>query len=410
MVKAPPGSGKTYLLLRAVAHARSQEQRVAIATQTNAQAKDVCLRLTRDYPSVQCVRFARSSADPEDLGPSVEWVTDTKDLPIGPCVVVANSAKWGLVNLTQPFDVLFIDEAWQLSWADLMPLQQVAGRFVMIGDPGQIPPVVPIVPSRWETAPTPPHRAAPEVILARGGDLLKLHLPATWRLPHETTAFVRDFYDFDFSAVAQPGTRRVSMKPASLGPIEDALRVMGSHSLAGLTLPTPPQGPPVERDDDVARLAVEAACRLLEAQATTIMNSQEQPLRPDDIGLCATHRVMNSAMQMAIPTKYRDRLRVDTPERWQGLERKVMIVVHPLSGVTRPSSFDLETGRLCVMSSRHEVGLLVVSRDHIGQTLGEHIPSAEQAPGLPDRTGRGHDQHLRFWARLQQQGRLVSAA
>ena len=28
------------------------------------------------------------------------------------------------------------------------------------------------------------------------------------------------------------------------------------------------------------------------------MNSQVQ-LRPDDIGLCATHRVMNSAMQLS---------------------------------------------------------------------------------------------------------------
>ena len=85
VVKAPPGSGKTHLLLRAVSHARNLDQRIAIATQTNAQAKDVCVRLTRDYPGVQCVRFAGSSADPEDFGPSVEWVADTKALPVGPC-------------------------------------------------------------------------------------------------------------------------------------------------------------------------------------------------------------------------------------------------------------------------------------------------------------------------------------
>ena len=56
---------------------------------------------------------------------------------------------------------------------------------------------------------------------------------------------------------------------------------------------------------------------------------------------------------------------VDTPERWQGLECKVMVMVHPLSGVVRPSAFDLETGRLCVMASRHKAGLLVVTRDHL---------------------------------------------
>ena len=38
--------------------------------------------------------------------------------------------------------MLFVEEAWQMAWADFMLLGQVAPRFVLIGDPGQIPPVV----------------------------------------------------------------------------------------------------------------------------------------------------------------------------------------------------------------------------------------------------------------------------
>ena len=49
-----------------------------------------------------------------------------------------------MIDLHDEFDVLFVDEAWQLAWADFMLLSQVAGRFVLIGDPGQIPPVVTI--------------------------------------------------------------------------------------------------------------------------------------------------------------------------------------------------------------------------------------------------------------------------
>lgn len=45
-----------------------------------------------------------------------------------------------------------------------------------------------------------------------------------------------------------------------------------------------------------------------------------------------------------------------------------MIAVHPLSGVLRPSAFDLETGRLCVMASRHLAGMVVLGRDHLGLT------------------------------------------
>ena len=100
---------------------------------------------------------------------------------------------------------------------------------------------------------------------------------------------------------------------------------------------------------------------------------------------------------------------MDTPERWQGLERPVMIAVHPLSGVTDPSAFDLETGRLCVMASRHQSALIVLTRDHVGTTLANSFPRAGQAPGRPDVVGRGHDAHLRFWQQLADQDRILPA-
>ena len=97
---------------------------------------------------------------------------------------------------------------------------------------------------------------------------------------------------------------------------------------------------------------------------------------------------------------------VDTPERWQGLQRPIMIVVHPLSSVIDPSDFDLETGRLCVMASRHQVALIIITRDHVGSTLAGFIPEASQAPGQPDSVGRGHAAHHKFWNSLKMANRL----
>ncbi|HXB16801.1 MAG TPA: hypothetical protein VNV44_13780, partial [Solirubrobacteraceae bacterium] len=65
----------------------------------------------------------------------------------------------------------------------------------------------------------------------------------------------------------------------------------------------------------------------------------ERALDPKDIGLAASHRVMNTRMLDALGKLAEEGVRVDTPERWQGLERQVMIVVHPLSSVVRPSAF-----------------------------------------------------------------------
>lgn len=407
VVKAPPGSGKTHLLMVAVRAAFKKKQRVAVATQTRAQADDICRRLLAEF-TVSPIRFAAASSARRDSNYNI--ITNKSELPHGPCVVVATSAKWGMLGGVQEFDVLFVDEAWQLSWADFMLLGQVSGRFVLIGDPGQIPPVVTIDTGRWETSPRAPHHPAPEVILRQQpGDFLGLDLPATRRLPADTTGYIRPFYDFSFKAFAQPGERFVRVGGNSRDGVDAALDRLDAGTVVAVSLPTPPEGPPLEDDPEVADLAVTVAKRLLKRGARVNCGGGLVDLAPTDIGLCATHRVMNAAMELRLPPSLRGHVHVDTPERWQGLELAVMVVAHPLSGVLHPSDFDLETGRLCVMASRHQAGLVIVTRDHIGETLATHLPAAEQPVGRPDVAGRGHYQNSTFWNSLLKQNRVVEA-
>lgn len=411
VVKAPPGSGKTHVTLRAVSLARHRKQRVAVATQTNAQADDFCRRMAQDFPRILVHRFAKGGYEEVDLGGSIAWIHASRELPAGPCVVVSTSAKWALTEIGDTFDFLFVDEAWQMTWADLMLLSGVAERFVLVGDPGQIPPVVSIDVSRWQTSRRPPHHPAPEVIL-RDPTLRAraLALPVSTRLPFDTVELVRQFYDFHFDSWAAPGDRRLDVKPArtKVG-IDAAIDSLSNGSVALLTLPTPDAGPPLEEDLELAGLAAAVANRLLERKAAVLTEDGRASLRKGDIGLAATHRIMNTRLTEALGTLSPD-VRVDTPERWQGLERKVMVVVHPLSGVVEPTGFDLSTGRLCVMASRHRVALILVSRDHVGATLRDHLPTADQAVGLPDENGRGHGQNLAVWRWLEDTGRIMSAA
>jgi hypothetical protein len=57
IVEAPPGSGKTFLLLHAAGKAMKAHQRVAIATYTNTQTNDICERLARDGVPLHPVRL-----------------------------------------------------------------------------------------------------------------------------------------------------------------------------------------------------------------------------------------------------------------------------------------------------------------------------------------------------------------
>lgn len=408
VIKAPPGSGKTHLLNSVIEGLVNDGLRVSVAAQTNAQADDICRRIVTRNPTLLTVRFAAKGHEPPcDMSASVIWESDAKALVHGAGVTVATTAKWALTNLDRPFDVLAVDEAWQMGWADLMQCAMISERFLLIGDPGQIPPVVTIDVRRWETSPRAPHDPAPNVVL-RDPDLMygafTGSLPACRRLPHESVDFVRPFYDFDFAAYVEPGSRGVDL------PAGHQLVALSDGRPVAVTLPTPLEGPPLEVDHSIAEAAGALVEGLLTGNARVRDgNGPGRPLAGKDIGLTSSHRVMNSAIGQALAGRFPG-VRVDTPERWQGLERPVMIAVHPLSGVVDPSAFDLETGRLCVMASRHQAALIVVTRDHIGQTLADLVPSAEQGPGKPDIVGRGHDAHIRFWEQLEAAGRVVALA
>ncbi len=412
IVKAPPGSGKTRLTLDAARLLLDEKARVAIAAQTRSQADDICRRFVVDF-GAEVVRFySARGMRPSGLPDGVQLVSATAQLPNGPVVVVATAAKWGLTGIpVEGFDWLLVDEAWQLSYADFMLMQNVASRFVMVGDPGQILPIVSIDTSRWEVADTPPHRPAPQILIEQREQTqpLELALPATWRLPPDSALVVNEFYDFKFESAVGPGERSFSIgQREGKSEYDPVIEMLESGSMVGVTLPTPEGGPPLEEDREVAVAAAELVKRMLSSDVTIRIDGEDWELKAADIGMVATHRVMNTRMREALPPAVASEIMVDTTERWQGLQSPIMIAIHPVSGVTDPGVFDLETQRLCVMASRHQIGLVIVTRDHLPRTLHELTPSATQHPGRPDASGDGREKHEKFWGDLERAGRVVA--
>lgn len=405
VVKAPPGSGKSFNLLESLEDAIEAGKRIAIAAQTNNQVDDLCVRFCERYPATKIYRFSSDGYSPSvKFSPGVVVTTDKKRLPEDGSVMIGTVAKLGLVDFANPYDILLIDEAWQMTWADFLTLRDVSSRFIFIGDPGQIPPTVTIVVDRWEVSPDAPHRATPDVIL-ENPDLVTetkvLNLDVCRRLPFDSVALVQTFYDFRFEPLAKEGERFLKpKKPSDGSPIDRAIDELSTSSTVILTHPTGVDGAPIETDRELAEVTANIVRHLLDRGCIISTGPLEQKkprkLVAEDIGIVSTHNQMNTAIQNELSGTL-SKIRVTTPERWQGLQRPVMIAVHPLSGVMFPSSFDLETGRLCVMASRHESACIFVTRDHVGETLDTHLPIADQALGRSDIVGRGHSQHTDFW-------------
>jgi hypothetical protein len=67
-------------------------------------------------------------------------------------VVVATTARWLWVSERDyTADLCIVDEAWQMTYANLGGLGPLSAQVVLVGDPGQIAPVVTGDSRRWQS-------------------------------------------------------------------------------------------------------------------------------------------------------------------------------------------------------------------------------------------------------------------
>jgi hypothetical protein len=133
------------------------------------------------------------------------------------------------------------------------------------------------------------------------------------------------------------------------------------------------------RTDPEAVDAVAALVRaLLARDATTTDESSAGPvpLTAARIAVGTAHRDQAAAVRAALAASGVSGVTVDTANRLQGREFDVTVVLHPLSGRPDATEFHLETGRLCVLASRHRHACLVVCRAGVARLLDDH-PSTE---------------------------------
>jgi hypothetical protein len=104
------------------------------------------------------------------------------------------------------------------------------------------------------------------------------------------------------------------------------------------------------------------------------------PLHASMIGVVCTHVTQVSAVVKRLPAQ--SGIFIETADRFQGLERHVMIVYHPLSGLVDLDSFHLNAGRLCVMLSRHRVVCFLVTRQGIEEALKKTLLSGNRVLGI----------------------------
>ena len=428
LLKAAAGAGKSYVLKQLVADAVGHQRclRVAMIAFQNRQLWPIAASLGKTLGNDRVCLFSskdRYDDVPADVHDNAEVAISTPLIP-GDCVViVATAHKLGALgerrrlldrfgagaNGEAPFDVLFVDEAWQLPHHLFDKVAKLAPITVGVGDVGQLPPLE-IGANPWRGDPGyNPYRAWP-TDYDNDDRTWSAELPAVWRPAAAQLPLWRAFYPewSELECVAAPGDRSLSVSGLSgvaanvwdevARGVPVLLEVDGLEDAEAPDVDLPLMGFAEDLLDELFASGFTLEHALYDDAGSP--TGQVSRSRPGDVltdPLVALLATRNQAVDDATDAVERLRhkhtlmekdLLASTVDSWQGQTNGVTVAIHPLTGASQLDEFNSAFGRLAVACTRATHGLLVVSRPGLDQLLNE----APVRPGTP--FGEPGNRHL----------------
>ncbi|GGT60679.1 AAA domain-containing protein [Streptomyces althioticus] len=381
VVDSPPGAGKSTLVVRAALELAEAGRPLMVVAQTNAQVDDLVLRLAEKNPDLPVGRLHSSDSDPYDKAldglEQVRTSAKAADLA-GLPVVLSTAAKWAHVKNVEPWRHAIVDEAYQMRSDALLAVAGLFERALFVGDPGQLDPFSIVGAEQWAGLSYDPSGSAVTTLLAHNPDLPQHRLPVSWRLPASAAPLVSDaFYPFTpFRSGTDHGDRALTLAVPSDGSGPD--RVIDEAAESGWGLLELPARHTPRADPEAVGAVAQVVRRLLDrgGAAVSERSPDPTPLTADRVAVGTAHRDQAAAIRSALADLGVTDVTVDTANRLQGREYDVTVVLHPLSGRPDATAFHLETGRLCVLASRHRHACIVVCREGVTDLLDDY-PSTE---------------------------------
>lgn len=418
LLKAAAGAGKSYALRRLIVAAAGAPctRRVGVTAFTNNQIRPLATGLAEELGRERvCLHLSPEAAanPPAGVASAVAVSTTATAVPSDADVVVATASKLkapGEVGRLKNhlgetadghlFDVLFVDEAWQLPHHLFDALRDVAPVVVGVGDVGQLPPLE-IGDNPWRGDPRHnPYRAWPTAFSGRPGTWER-ELPAVWRPAGEALGLWRAFYPTwsELNSVAAPGDRRVRLHAdVATAPLWAQVG-SGAPTLLEVSGLPDSEAPDVDLPlteclegwlDDLFTAGFTVESQRYDDDGAPLGELDEhRPGESDDgdplvVVLASRNQAVDDAAEMVERLRAKHGLRerdlvASTVDSWQGRTNALTVAVHPLSGATGLDDFNSAFGRLAVACTRATHGLLVLARDGLDDLLA----TAPARPGTP---------------------------
>jgi superfamily I DNA and/or RNA helicase len=291
----------------------------------------------------------------EDAQPHLSFARSNKDLlaALGNSAMVGGGTAWlwAAPEAFETVDVLFVDEAAQMSLANVLAVSQAAKTVILIGDPQQLDqPMQGSHPEGTDVSALDHILGGQQTISADKG----LFLEQTWRLHPDICSFTSELF-YDGKLVSREGLETQVVNAA--GPINGS----GLRYLPVLHYGNQNCSP--EEATAVGRL-VEG---ILERKATWIdRDGQEKPVTLDDIIIITPYNAQVFEIQQRLPGAC-----VGTVDKFQGQEAPIAIYSTATSSradAPRGMEFLYSLNRLNVATSRAKCVCIMVGSPKLFET------------------------------------------
>jgi uncharacterized protein len=348
-VQGPPGAGKTYTGARMIGALAKQGKTVGVTANSHTVIgkllDETVAAARKDGRPIPCMQKV---SDKQDDRTGVKLTTGNSEFLgalRGPCELGGATAWfWARPDALQSVDVLFIDEAAQMSLANVLAVSQAARSLVLLGDPRQLEqPMQGSHPDGVDVSALDHLLAGSATVSPERG----LFLPETWRLHPAICAFNSELF-YEGRLRSLPGLKKQEIKSVGM--------LNGAGLRYSLVEHNGNQSSSPEEVDCVCALVddlINSKSRWLDRDGV------ETALELKDILIIAPYNAQVFALQERLPTA-----RIGTVDKFQGQEAPVVIYSMTTSSYAdapRGMEFLYSANRLNVAVSRAKCLCVVVA-------------------------------------------------
>jgi hypothetical protein len=356
-IQGPPGAGKTYVGARMICELVSKGKRVGVTAVSHKVIRNLLDEVVRAAPEFgvdtsSIVQRVNKKIEPKPPFREVMG-NETAENALkkkGAKVLGGTPWLWAREGLTDAVDVLFIDEAGQLSLANAVAVSQAAKSVVMLGDPRQLE------QPQQGSHPEGTDVSALEHLL-QGHQTMPgdrgLFLAETWRLAPNICSFTSELF-YEVRLHPHPGLDR------------QALSGKSPFSGSGLWyVPVEHEGNRSASDEEVDAVERVVEALLAPDAEWTDRHGKQHPLTAEGILVVAPYNAQVVRLRERLDARG---VRVGTVDKFQGQEAPVVIYSLTSSSpedAPRGMEFLYSAHRLNVATSRAKCACILIGNPRL---------------------------------------------